>query len=58
MVALALHIYHGTWSMFQTFGVNSRGGTARSAGRRPALAVVMFVGFMLGAVGVLAGAIK
>jgi succinate dehydrogenase / fumarate reductase, cytochrome b subunit len=24
MVALALHIYHGTWSVFQTFGVNNK----------------------------------
>lgn len=24
MVALGLHLYHGVWSMFQTFGVNRR----------------------------------
>jgi succinate dehydrogenase / fumarate reductase cytochrome b subunit len=24
MIALGLHLYHGTWSMFQTWGVNNR----------------------------------
>lgn len=58
MVALALHIYHGTWSIFQTFGVNSRRSDRlirRSAGT---LAVVMFVGFVSVPVGVLVGAIQ
>jgi len=58
MVALALHTYHGTWSIFQTFGLNSRRWDRlirRSAGT---LAVVMFVGFVSVPVGVLAGAIK
>jgi len=58
MVALALHIYHGTWSIFQTFGANSRrwdGLIRRGAG---ALAVVIFVGFVSVPVGVLVGAIQ
>jgi succinate dehydrogenase / fumarate reductase cytochrome b subunit len=58
MVALALHIYHGTWSIFQTFGANSRRFDhliRRGAG---ALAVVMFVGFVSVPVGVLVGAIQ
>ncbi|MDQ1416250.1 MAG: succinate dehydrogenase / fumarate reductase, cytochrome b subunit [Acidimicrobiaceae bacterium] len=58
MVALALHIYHGTWSIFQTFGANSRRWDRlirRSAG---ALAIVMFVGFVSVPVGVLVGAIQ
>ncbi len=58
MIALALHLYHGTWSMFQTFGVNSRRWDQlirRSAGT---LAVIMFVGFMSVPVGVLVGAIQ
>ncbi|HEX3541514.1 MAG TPA: succinate dehydrogenase cytochrome b subunit [Acidimicrobiales bacterium] len=58
MVALALHIYHGTWSIFQTFGANSRRWDhviRRSAG---ALAVIMFVGFVSVPVGVLVGAIQ
>ncbi|MDQ1370259.1 MAG: succinate dehydrogenase / fumarate reductase, cytochrome b subunit [Acidimicrobiaceae bacterium] len=58
MVALALQIYHGTWSIFQTFGANSRRWDRlirRSAG---ALAIVMFVGFVSVPVGVLVGAIQ
>jgi succinate dehydrogenase / fumarate reductase cytochrome b subunit len=58
MVALALHIYHGTWSVFQTFGANSRRWDRlirRSAG---ALAIVIFVGFVSVPVGVLVGAIQ
>jgi succinate dehydrogenase / fumarate reductase cytochrome b subunit len=58
MIALALHIYHGTWSMFQTFGANSRRWDRllrRSAGT---LAVVMLVGFMSVPIGVLVGAIQ
>lgn len=58
LVALALHIYHGSWSIFQTFGINSRRWDRlirRSAGT---LAVVMFVGFASVPVGVLVGAIK
>ncbi|MDQ1391344.1 MAG: succinate dehydrogenase / fumarate reductase, cytochrome b subunit [Acidimicrobiaceae bacterium] len=58
MVALALHIYHGTWSIFQTFGANSRRWDRlirRSAG---AVAIVMFVGFVSVPVGVLVGAIQ
>lgn len=58
MVALALHIYHGTWSMFQTFGIN-RARWDRMIRRTAAcLAVVMFVGFSSVPVGVLVGAIK
>lgn len=58
MVALALHVYHGTWSIFQTFGVNSRRWDRlirRSAGT---VAVVMFMGFISVPVGVLVGAIQ
>ena len=58
MIALALHIYHGSWSIFQTFGTNNRRWDRvirRSAGT---VAVVMFVGFASVPVGVLVGAIK
>jgi succinate dehydrogenase / fumarate reductase, cytochrome b subunit len=58
MVALCLHLYHGTWSMFQTFGVNNRRWDAiirRTAGT---VAVVVFVGFVAVPIGVLAGAIS
>jgi succinate dehydrogenase / fumarate reductase cytochrome b subunit len=57
MIALALHIYHGTWSMFQTFGVNSRRWDRLIRGSAGTLAVVMFVGFVSVPIGVLVGAI-
>ncbi len=42
MVALGLHIYHGTWSMFQTMGVNSEttSGLWRSFAALLALVIV------------------
>jgi succinate dehydrogenase / fumarate reductase cytochrome b subunit len=58
MVALALHIYHGTWSTFQTFGANSRRWDHLIRRGASTLAVVMFVGFMSVPVGVLVGAIQ
>jgi succinate dehydrogenase / fumarate reductase cytochrome b subunit len=58
MVALALHIYHGTWSMFQTFGANSRRWDHLIRRCASTLAVVMFVGFMSVPIGVLVGAIQ
>ncbi len=58
MVALALHIYHGTWSMFQTFGANSRRWDRLIRRSATAMAVVMFVGFVSVPIGVLVGAIQ
>lgn len=45
MAALSLHLYHGTWSMFQTLGVDHPrwNGGIRNAAK--ALAVLLFVGF-------------
>jgi succinate dehydrogenase / fumarate reductase cytochrome b subunit len=57
MIALALHIYHGTWSIFQTFGANSRRWDRLIRRSAATLAVIMFVGFMSVPVGVLVGAI-
>ena len=57
MAALALHIYHGTWSMFQTFGLNSRRWDSLIRRGAAAVAIVVFVGFSSVPVGVLVGAI-
>ena len=58
MVALALHIFHGTWSIFQTFGVNNRRWDR--VVRRTAGAVAAFV--LLGncsiPIAVLAGGVR
>jgi succinate dehydrogenase / fumarate reductase, cytochrome b subunit len=58
LLALCLHLYHGTWSMFQSFGVNNRRWDPiirRTAGT---VAVVVFVGFSAVPIGVLVGAIS
>jgi succinate dehydrogenase / fumarate reductase cytochrome b subunit len=58
MIALGLHIYHGTWSIFQTFGVNNRRWDRlirRSAGT---VAAIVVVGNCSIPIAVLAGAVK
>jgi succinate dehydrogenase / fumarate reductase cytochrome b subunit len=58
MAALGLHLYHGTWSMFQTFGLNSQRWDRvirRTAGT---VAIVLFLGFIAVPIGVLAGVIS
>ena len=58
MVCLGMHLYHGTWSVFQTLGVN------RSRWDRPirwlatTLALVISVGFSLVPLAVLVGVIS
>jgi succinate dehydrogenase / fumarate reductase cytochrome b subunit len=58
MIALAMHLYHGTWSMFQTLGIeHPRVNVAR---RRLAtvLAVLVPLGFISVPIAVLIGAIR
>lgn len=58
LLALGLHLYHATWSMFQTWGVNSRrwDHTIRTAATINA--VVLFVGFYSLPLGVITGGIR
>ena len=58
MLALCLHLYHGTWSMFQTFGVNNRRWDPIIRRGAATLAVVIFIGFSAVPIGVLTGAIS
>jgi succinate dehydrogenase / fumarate reductase cytochrome b subunit len=58
MVALGLHIYHGAWSIFQTFGVNNRRWDRRIRQAATALAAFVVVGNVSIPVAVLAGAVK
>ena len=58
MVALCLHLYHGTWSMFQTFGVNNRRWDPIIRRTAATVAVVIFVGFSAVPIGVLVGVIS
>jgi succinate dehydrogenase / fumarate reductase cytochrome b subunit len=57
-VALGLHIYHGAWSIFQTFGVNNRRWDRRIRQAATALAAFVVVGNVSIPVAVLAGAVK
>jgi succinate dehydrogenase / fumarate reductase cytochrome b subunit len=58
MLALALHLYHGTWSMFQTFGTNNRRWDPIIRRGATAVAVIVFCGFISVPLGVLGGVIS
>lgn len=58
MIALGLHIYHGTWSVFQTFGVNNRRWDRRIRQMATAVAVFVVVGNCSIPIAVLAGGVK
>jgi succinate dehydrogenase / fumarate reductase cytochrome b subunit len=45
MALLALHLYHGTWSMFQTLGVDTPRWNEGLRTLAKVVAVVLFVGF-------------
>ena len=45
MVALAFHLYHGTWSMFQTLGLNDHDWEPALRALAWLLAIVIPVGF-------------
>lgn len=45
MALLALHLYHGTWSMFQTLGIDAPGWNAGLRRTAKAVAIALFVGF-------------
>jgi succinate dehydrogenase / fumarate reductase cytochrome b subunit len=58
LVAVALlgfHLYHGTWSMFQTLGLNSKNYTHLLQGLALILAIVVSVGFAIVPLGVMFG---
>jgi len=58
MVVLALHLYHGTWSMFQTLGFDAfeRTSAIRRAGQL--LAVAVAGGFMLVPIAIVLGVLR
>jgi succinate dehydrogenase / fumarate reductase cytochrome b subunit len=45
MALLALHLYHGTWSMFQTLGVDTPRWNKGIRTLAKVIAVALFVGF-------------
>jgi succinate dehydrogenase / fumarate reductase cytochrome b subunit len=58
MIALGLHIYHGAWSIFQTFGVNNRLWDRRIRMGATAVALFVVVGNCSIPIAVLAGGVK
>jgi succinate dehydrogenase / fumarate reductase cytochrome b subunit len=58
MVALGLHIYHGTWSVCQTFGVNNRRWDRVIRRTATGLAAIVVIGNCSMPIAVLAGAVK
>jgi succinate dehydrogenase / fumarate reductase cytochrome b subunit len=58
MIALGLHIYHGAWSIFQTFGVNNRHWDARIRMGATAVALFVVIGNCSIPIAVLAGGVK
>jgi succinate dehydrogenase / fumarate reductase cytochrome b subunit len=55
MALLALHLYHGTWSMFQTLGVDTPKWNTGIRFAAKAVAVLLFVGFAAAPLSVVAG---
>lgn len=47
LVAVGMHLYHGTWSMFQTLGINNKDYDRSLRGLALALGVLIPVGFAL-----------
>jgi succinate dehydrogenase / fumarate reductase, cytochrome b subunit len=55
MLALGLHLYHGTWSMFQTLGLNSKKWNGLWRGLAIAVALAVVLGNISIPIAVLAG---
>lgn len=58
MVALAMHLYHGVWSMFHTLGLNSARTNMLFRGLAVLSAVLLFVGFSVVPVSVVLGIVQ
>lgn len=57
MALLGLHLYHGTWSMFQTLGVDAPRWNNGIRAAAKVVAVAMFLGFSSVPVGIAIGAL-
>jgi succinate dehydrogenase / fumarate reductase cytochrome b subunit len=58
MAALCLHLDHGVWSMFQTLGWNTAGMSSALRALSRVVALLVFAGFILVPVAVMAGWIR
>ncbi len=55
VTALGFHLYHGTWSMFQTLGLVNRNSTPSIRGLAWGLALVVPIGFAIVPLSVMLG---
>jgi succinate dehydrogenase / fumarate reductase cytochrome b subunit len=58
VATLAMHLFHGVWSIFQTLGINNPNTDTLFRGLAIASAVVLFVGFSSVPIAVLAGFVR
>jgi len=58
MLCLTAHLYHGTWSMFQTLGADTPRWNTSTRGVAKGVAVLLFIGFSAVPVSIYAGALK
>jgi succinate dehydrogenase / fumarate reductase cytochrome b subunit len=58
VIVLGFHLYHGTWSMFQTLGLNNKAYTKFIRMVAWVLAIVVPVGFAIVPLSVMAGIIR
>jgi succinate dehydrogenase / fumarate reductase cytochrome b subunit len=58
LFALAMHIYHASWSIFQTLGINNRRWDLAIRRTATGLSAFIFLGFLSIPVGVLSGGLK
>jgi succinate dehydrogenase / fumarate reductase cytochrome b subunit len=58
VAALAIHLYHGVWSIFQTLGLNNERTDGLWRGLAVASAVALFVGFSVVPVAVVTGLVR
>ena len=58
VIALGLHLYHGTWSMFQTLGLNNKTYSQLIRLAATGLAIVVSVGFVIVPIAVILGIVS
>ncbi|RMG98348.1 MAG: succinate dehydrogenase [Chloroflexi bacterium] len=58
MVALGFHLYHGTWSLFQTLGFNNKTYTRLLRALSWVVAVVVTIGFAIVPIAVMLGIVS
>ena len=58
MLFLGIHLYHGTWSMFQTLGLNNKDYTTPFCALAMIVSIVVTVGFIMVPLAVIFGIVR